>query len=181
MRFIEAGDPCDVERMGITLEPEADYELQADGRGGCEDPRVTYIERRQRYMMTYTAFSSFGARIALAVSEDLFHWKRLGLATFAPFCGIDFVHVDNKDASLFPIAIPNHSGKLQLAMIHRPLFAGSKPEETDCDACSRLVDVDHESIWISYCRMVLEVWNRLASLCLTHTIAWPRRSRRGKR
>ncbi len=167
--------------MGITLEPEADYELQADGRGGCEDPRVTYIERRQRYMMTYTAFSSFGARIALAVSEDLFHWKRLGLATFAPFCGIDFVHVDNKDASLFPIAIPNHSGKLQLAMIHRPLFAGSKPEETDCDACSRLVDVDHESIWISYCRMVLEVWNRLASLCLTHTIAWPRRSRRGKR
>ena len=29
--------------------------------------------------------------------------KRLGLVTFEPYNGIDFVHVDNKDASLFPI------------------------------------------------------------------------------
>jgi hypothetical protein len=61
--------------------------------------------------MTYAALSSIGPRIAFAISEDLFHWKRLGLATFAPYDGIDFVHVDNKDASLFPVAIPNHAGK----------------------------------------------------------------------
>jgi predicted GH43/DUF377 family glycosyl hydrolase len=41
-------------------------------------------------------------------------------------------------------------------MIHRPLFAGSLPEETDCDEHSRMVDLDHESIWISYCPMELE-------------------------
>lgn len=155
VRFNEAGDPCSVERLGVALEPEADYELQTDGRGGCEDARVTYVERFERYLMTYTAFSRGGPRIALAVSEDLFHWKRLGLATFEPFRGTDFVGVPNKDASLFPVAIPNHQGKLQLAMIHRPLFPGSLPEETDCDECTRMVDLDHESIWISYCPMEL--------------------------
>jgi predicted GH43/DUF377 family glycosyl hydrolase len=77
--------------------------------------------------MTYTAFSSRGPRIALAISQNVFHWKRLGLATFAEFQGIDFVHVDNKDASLFPIAIPNHAGKMQMAILHRPLFPGTRP------------------------------------------------------
>lgn len=156
VKFNEEGDSCGVERLGIALEPEAEYELQADGRGGCEDARVTYVERFERYVMTYTAHSRVGPRIALAVSEDLFHWRRLGLATFEAFRGVDFVHVDNKDASLFPIAIPNHRGKLQLAMIHRPLFAGSLPEEVDCDEGARLVDLDHESIWISYCPMELD-------------------------
>ena len=41
--FDRNGDPRDVERMGIALEPEADYELSEKG-GGCEDPRVTYVE-----------------------------------------------------------------------------------------------------------------------------------------
>lgn len=29
-------------------------------------------------------------RIALALSEDLFRWKRIGLATFEPYDGLDF-------------------------------------------------------------------------------------------
>jgi predicted GH43/DUF377 family glycosyl hydrolase len=106
--------------------------------------------------MTYTALSPSGPRIALAMSEDLFHWERIGLATFEPYQGIDFVHVDNKDASIFPVAIPNHAGKMQLALLHRPLFPGTRPEETACKAASRVVDLDHESIWISYCPMTLE-------------------------
>ncbi len=154
VRF-DDGDPCGVERLGIALEPEADYELHANG-GGCEDARVSFVDRFQRYVMTYTAFSSVGPRIALAASKDLFHWTRLGLATFEPYCGIDFVNVDDKDASLFPLAIPNHAGKMQLAMIHRPLFAGTRPEDKVSDSSSRLVDLDHESIWISYCPMKLE-------------------------
>jgi len=83
----------------------------------------------------------------------LFHWKRIGLATFAPYHDIDFVHVDNKDASIFPVAIPNHAGKMQLAMLHRPLFPGTRPEETVCQSGPRVVDLDYESIWISYCPM----------------------------
>lgn len=154
--FNESGDPSGVERLGIALEPEADYELRSDGSGGCEDPRITFMERFQNYLMTYTAHSPIGPRIAFAVSKDLFHWKRLGLATFEPYDGIDFVHVDNKDASVFPIAIPNHSGKMQIAIIHRPLFPGTRPEETASQTESRVVDLDHESIWISYCPMALD-------------------------
>lgn len=153
VRFDQAGNPAGVERLGIALEPEADYERRSDGGGGCEDPRITFVERFQGYVMTYTALSSAGPRIALAASKDLFHWKRLGLVKFAPYRGIDFVNVDDKDASLFPVAVPNHSGKMQLALLHRPLFAGTRPEETVRQGAKRLVDLDHESIWISYCPM----------------------------
>jgi predicted GH43/DUF377 family glycosyl hydrolase len=107
-------------------------------------------------MMTYTAYSPHGPRIALAQSQDLFHWQRLGLATFCPYDGIEFAGVDNKDASLFPVAIPNPSGQPELAMLHRPLFPGTRPEETArCPTC-REVDLDRESIWISYCPMASE-------------------------
>jgi beta-1,2-mannobiose phosphorylase / 1,2-beta-oligomannan phosphorylase len=153
VRFDEAGDPAGVERLGIALEPETDYEVRSDGSGGCEDPRVTFLEPLKRYIMTYTAFSPHGPRIALAVSEDLFHWKRLGLATFASSDGIDFGNVDDKDASLFPAIIPDPSGQPELAMLHRPLFPGTRPEETACCPAQRDLDIDRESIWISYCRM----------------------------
>ncbi|MCK9463679.1 MAG: glycosidase [Proteobacteria bacterium] len=175
VKFNDAGDPCGVERLGIALEPEAEYELWPDGRGGCEDARITFVERFQSYVMTYTALSPIGPRIALAVSKDLFHWKRLGLATFEPYEGIDFVHVDNKDASLFPVAIPNHAGKMQLAILHRPLFPGTRPEETVRQAESRVVDLDHESIWISYCPMTREGLepDRLGLFNSHHRLATP--------
>jgi predicted GH43/DUF377 family glycosyl hydrolase len=156
VRFNAAGDPTGVERLGIALEPEADYELRPNGGGGCEDPRVTFLEPLKCYVMTYAAFSSRGPRIALAISEDLFHWQRIGLATFGPYRGIEFDDVDDKDSSLFPVAIPNPSGHPELAMLHRPLFPGTRPEETACCPESRSVDVNRESIWISYCPMALD-------------------------
>jgi beta-1,2-mannobiose phosphorylase / 1,2-beta-oligomannan phosphorylase len=91
--FNQTGDPCGVERLGIALEPEADYERRSDGGGGC------------------------------------------------------------KDASLFPTSIANHAGKMQMALLHRPLFPGTRPEETARRYGPREVDLDHESIWISYCPM----------------------------
>ncbi len=121
--FNAAGDPIGVERLGIALEPETDYELLPHGGGGCEDPRITFIQLIQRYVMTYTARTTLGPRIAVAVSADLFHWQRMGLVQFEPYRGIDFDHVDNKDASFFPVAIPNHAGKMQMALMHRPHFS----------------------------------------------------------
>ena len=149
--FDAAGDPNGVERLGTALEPEADYELRQDGTGGCEDPRITFVEPLRRYVMTYTAHSPNGPRIALAISEDLFRWQRLGLATFQPYDGIEFEGVDNKDASVFPVAIPDPSGQLSMAILQRPLFPGTRPEEEARHPASRLVDLDRESIWISYC------------------------------
>jgi predicted GH43/DUF377 family glycosyl hydrolase len=174
VKFNEAGDPVGVERLGIALEPEAEYELRPGG-GGCEDPRVTFVEPLQRYMMTYAAFSPLGPRIAMAESEDLFHWKRLGLATYAHWHGIELGNIDDKDASLFPVAIPNSSGHLELGMLHRPLFPGTRPEETACHREPREVDLDHESIWISYCPPALNGSEpeRLGRFTSHHRLATP--------
>ncbi len=153
VRFDQAGDPVGVERLGVALEPQAAYELRPDGGGGCEDPRVTYCEALKCYLMTYTALSPSGPRIALAMSDDLFHWRRLGLVSFCPSEGVEFDGVDNKDASIFPVAIPDPEGKPAMAILHRPLFRGTRPEETvsASDAASRVLDLHRESIWISYC------------------------------
>ena len=83
----------------------------------ASDPRITFVEPLDRYVMSYTAFSPRGPRIALAVSEDLFAWQRLGLASFGPYDRIEFDDVDDKDASLFPVAIPDPSGHPELAIL----------------------------------------------------------------
>ena len=174
VRFDGAGDPSGVERLGIALEPEAGYELRPGG-GGCEDPRVTLVEPLKRYIMTYTEFSPLGPRIAMAESEDLFHWKRLGLATYAHWHGIELGNVDDKDASLFPVAIPDSTGKLELGMLHRPLFAGTMPKETARHPGMRDVDLDRESIWISYCPPALKsrAPDRLGQFTSHHRLATP--------
>ncbi len=175
VRFSKDGDPVGVERLGIALEPEADYEKRPGGGGGCEDPRITFVEPLQRYIMSYTAFSARGPRIALAMSKDLFHWERMGLATFGPYKDVEFNDVDDKDASLFPIAIPNPSGKPELAILHRPLFPGTRPEETACCPTTRELDIDRESIWISYCAMALDGREpvRLCPFSCHHRLAAP--------
>jgi len=150
--FNADGDPIGVRRLGIALEPAADYEKRRDGGGGCEDPRVTFVEPLREYVMTYTAFSPSGPRIALAVSDDLLHWERLGLAEFGPYRGIQLDGVDNKDATLFPVFIPNPSGHPELAMLHRPLFAGAHREGPARAEGPGQAQLDPESIWISYSR-----------------------------
>jgi predicted GH43/DUF377 family glycosyl hydrolase len=175
VRFNGAGDPTGVERLGIVLEPEADYERRPDGGGGCEDPRITFVEPLRHYVVTYTAFSPRGPRIAFAKSEDLFHWQRMGLATFRPYDGIEFDGIDDKDASLFPVAVPDPSGQPALALLHRPLFPGTRPEEKACQPASREVDLDRESIWISYRDVAIEGSEpyRLCHLTSHHRLAAP--------
>lgn len=170
VKFDQAGIPAGVERMGIALEPEAEY----DG-GGCEDPRITFVEPLQRYVMTYTALSPRGPRIALAISTDLFRWQRLGLVTFRPYQGIEFDGVGNKDASVFPVAIPDPCGNPAMAILHRPLFPGTCPEETACDPGCRAVDLRRESIWLSYCRLDMTNGgpNHLCHFTSHHRLASP--------
>jgi predicted GH43/DUF377 family glycosyl hydrolase len=128
-----------------------DYEKRPDGGGGCEDPRVTYLETVKHYVMSYVAFSPDGPRVALARSYDLFHWERIGLAKFTPYKNVHFDGVDNKDSCIFPLVIPNPSGHPELAILHRPLFPGTRPEDIVKLSDQREIDNHKESIWISYC------------------------------
>ena len=179
VQFNEAGDPAGVERLGIALEPEADYERRSDGSGGCEDPRITFVEPLQRDMMTYAALSPQGPRIALAVSEDLFHWKRLGLATFDPYYGVDFVHVDDKDASLFPVAVPNHAGKMQLAMLHRHSFPILVPRRQSTRPRSGWWISIMKASGFPTARWPWKAVNRIGSACSTRITGSRRRCRPG--
>jgi predicted GH43/DUF377 family glycosyl hydrolase len=111
----------------------------------------------------------------MAQSKDLFHWQRMGLATFTLWRGIELGDEDDKDASFFPVAIPNPSGHPELAMLHRPLFSGTRPEETARETLPRVVDLDRESIWISYWPPTLERKNpdRLGRFTSHHRLATP--------
>ncbi|WP_420382089.1 hypothetical protein [Novosphingobium sp.] len=148
--FDEAGSPTGVERLGIALEPETDYETWPDGRGGCEDPRVSYVKPLGHYVMSYTAWSDTGPRIAIARSKDLLSWERIGLAKFNPNKTIALDGVDNKDACIFPELIDDPDGRPSVAMLHRPLFVGTRPEEIVDPAIETPQQDELQTIWISY-------------------------------
>src|SRR5665647_176723 len=78
---LDDGVPVDVEREGVVLAPDAGWERGAYS-AGTEDPRVTWIEALGRHVMSYVAFGPMGPRPALAVSEDLRDWSRLGPLQF---------------------------------------------------------------------------------------------------
>ena len=165
--FSARGNPMGIERLGVVLEPTEDYEKRPDG-GGCEDPRITFVDAIDRFVMTYTAFGPGGPRIAIAISNDLFTWKRLGLVRFESHDGIAFEGIDNKDALVFPIAIPAPDGRMSLGMLHRPLFPGTTPSETAMCPWPRHIDVQRESIWIahSFCPLDRPCKNDAHHLCL---------------
>lgn len=44
--------------------------------GGCEDPRIVRDPKTKKFIMTYTAFDRQFARLCVAESTDLLHWKK---------------------------------------------------------------------------------------------------------
>ena len=88
------GSPAGTSRIGLAwsvdgrrftrtplpvLYPDADFMKGYEWEGGCEDPRVVEDERGL-YIMTYTAFDGKTARLCIASSKDLYHWKKEGPA-----------------------------------------------------------------------------------------------------
>jgi beta-1,2-mannobiose phosphorylase / 1,2-beta-oligomannan phosphorylase len=146
--FDAEGTPISVERLGYALEPEEPYELRPRfGTGGCEDPRVTFVEPLGLYVMTYVAWGPAGPRVALAISENCLDWERLGLVDFQPdleaHYGVLFNHFDNKDAAFAPVPIEIDNGRLMLGMLHRPRYTPANVPKGVSDAIP--------SIWVSGC------------------------------
>ncbi len=175
VRFDDNGDPAGIERLGVALEPSEPYERNSVW-AGCEDPRVTYLEPFQQYVMTYTALTPDGPRIAVAASRDLFSWERLGLVRFICAKRPDFNGVDNKDALVFPSLVPNpHEGTPSIGLIHRPLFPGTHPEQIAERPEPRKPRIHHESLWISYCGGATEL-EHLREFQAHHRLMSPRAS-----
>ncbi len=142
--------PVGVERLGIALEPREPYEVSPGG-GGVEDPRVVYLTLPKLYVMTYTAFIPYEPRIAIAVSEDLLTWKRLGPVRYeASDVALELNFCGDKDATLLPEVILDPLGVPSFGLLHRPTtrirVARSNPDVTKPPSGEET----HENIWISY-------------------------------
>jgi predicted GH43/DUF377 family glycosyl hydrolase len=97
-----------VDNWQIDPEPtlRADPENHPEELWGIEDPRITYVEELEKYVIAYTAFSRGGPGVALALTKDFREFERYGLV----------MQPEDKDATLLPRRINGN-----FALIHRPV------------------------------------------------------------
>jgi predicted GH43/DUF377 family glycosyl hydrolase len=149
--LITEGVPTGVERLGVVLAPDAGWE-RGTGHAGVEDPRVTWIPALNRHVMTYVAYGPLGPRSAVAVSDDLRTWRRLGPIHFhyQDDLDTDLNLFCNKDIVYFPEPVPGPDGVPCFAALHRPMW--------DLDLVAPGLGVhlpagitdDRAGIWISF-------------------------------
>ena len=97
-----------VDRWTIDPEPTftPDPEHYPEEIWGVEDPRIVFLEEKEVWAITYTAYSSGGPLVALATTKDFRTFERLG----------PVMPPEDKDAALFPKRF-----KGRWLMIHRPV------------------------------------------------------------
>ena len=161
VEYDASGVPVGVERQGIALEPQEPYEKNMRSGGGCEDARVSYVPALGVYVMTYVAYSSSGPRAAIAISEDLVEWKRVGPIKLAPHHGADMNQYGNKDALLFPEPLIGPDGRLSLVLMHRPMYEawlGDTLQDNRPAPLPPYVVRDFWTVWLSYCPLDEADW-----------------------
>ncbi len=148
---VEDGVPTRVERMGVVLEPDRGWERGADN-AGVEDPRVTFIPALGVHVMTYVAYGPLGPRTALAVSDDLRSWRRLGPALFRydDALDMDLNLFHNKDTVFFPEPVTAPDGTTALAVLHRPMWDLGETKPGQGIRVPAGVEDTRQSIWISF-------------------------------
>ncbi|MGZ4611219.1 MAG: glycoside hydrolase family 130 protein [Actinomycetes bacterium] len=158
------GVPTGVERKGIVLAPDEGWERGATS-AGVEDPRTTYVPSLGVTVMTYVAFGPLGPRLALAVSENLSEWQRLGPVHFGYQTDLDtdLMLFPNKDAVWFPEPVTAPDGTRSYAMLHRPMWDLGWIREGETTHLPADVTDDRPGIWISYVP-VAEVQQDLSAL-----------------
>ena len=148
---LDGGVPVGVERQGVVLAPDAGWECGA-GSSGTEDPRVTWLAALGLHVMSYVAFGALGPRPALAVSEDLRDWRRLGPLHFVyqPELDLDLNLFPNKDVVFFPEPVPGPDGVPSFAMLHRPMWDLSWVRAGEGVHLPAGISDERLGIWISY-------------------------------
>ncbi|MBS1511301.1 MAG: hypothetical protein JST86_10710 [Bacteroidetes bacterium] len=80
------------------LYPGNDAFKKYDNPGGCEDPRI--VEKSDgTYVLLYTSWDRKVARLSVAVSKDLYHWKKKGPAFLNAYNG-KFLNTWSKSGSI---------------------------------------------------------------------------------
>ena len=103
-----ARSPDGVSNWRIDTEPTLvpDPQHYPEEVWGIEDPRITWVEELNCFVIAYTSYSTSGPLVSLAKTQDFRHFERLG-AVMPP---------EDKDAALFP---RRFNGRW--ALIHRPV------------------------------------------------------------
>ncbi|TFV83923.1 glycosidase [Microbacterium sp. dk485] len=148
---VEGGVPVGVVREGVVLAPDRGWERGAD-HAGVEDPRITWIDVLGLHVMTYVAFGPLGPRTALAVSDDLRTWRRLGPALFRyqDDLDTDLNLFHNKDTVFFPEPVRAPDGTEALAVLHRPMWDLGETRPGQGVRLPAGVEDPRQSVWISY-------------------------------
>ena len=148
---LDDGVPVGVEREGVVLAPDAGWERGARS-AGTEDPRVTWIEALGLHVMSYVAYGPMGPRPALAVSENLRDWRRLGPLHFVyqPELDLDLNLFPNKDVVFFPEPVPGPDGVTSFAMLHRPMWDLGWVRDGEGVHLPAGITDERLAIWISY-------------------------------
>lgn len=94
------------------LYPSNDEYSKYEWEGGCEDPRIVQ-DSSGTYYMTYTAYDGKTARLFIATSTDLRHWKKHG-SVFKK-AGDEYVNIWSKSGA---IVCKHVNGKLVTAKIN---------------------------------------------------------------
>jgi beta-1,2-mannobiose phosphorylase / 1,2-beta-oligomannan phosphorylase len=161
---VEDGVPVAVEREGIVLEPDRGWERGAT-HAGVEDPRITRIDALGLHVMTYVAYGPFGPHSAVAVSDNLRDWRRLGPVTFDydDDLDMDLGLFHNKDTVFFPTTVVAPDGRESFAVLHRPMWDIGETVPGEGIRLPAGITDDRHSIWISYVA-VEDVQRNLANL-----------------
>jgi beta-1,2-mannobiose phosphorylase / 1,2-beta-oligomannan phosphorylase len=148
---LDDGVPVSVVREGVVLAPDAGWE-RGTNSAGTEDPRVTYIAALGLHVMSYVAYGPLGPRPALAVSQDLREWRRLGPLHFVyqPELDLDLNLFPNKDVVFFPEPVPGPDGVPSFAMLHRPMWDLGWVRDGEGVHLPAGVTDERPGIWISY-------------------------------
>jgi beta-1,2-mannosidase len=109
----KSGKPAGTSRIGLAssedglhftranspvLYPANDAYKKFEWEGGCEDPRIVEDEKGT-YYMTYTAYDGTTARLFIATSQDLLHWKKHG-SVFRKADGGKYINYWSKSGSI---------------------------------------------------------------------------------
>jgi beta-1,2-mannobiose phosphorylase / 1,2-beta-oligomannan phosphorylase len=148
---LDGGVPVGVRRKGVVLAPDEGWE-RGLANAGVEDPRTTWVDTLGVHVMTYVAYGPLGPKLALAVSDDLVGWRRLGPVHFGyqPDLDTDLNLFPNKDAVFFPERVPGPDGEPAYAMLHRPMWDLGWFRPGEGVHLPAGVSDERPGIWVSY-------------------------------
>jgi len=156
--------PAGVERLGVALEPEEQWERHRGG-GGVEDPRITFVPSLDRWVMTYTGWGPLGPRLG-----------PVGFA-FDPAVAADLNLYPNKDALVFPEPVPGPDGEPAFALLHRPMWDLGWANPAEGETPPPGLPDPRPGIWVSFApaKEVLADPVRLTNLRDHRLVALPER------